>query len=217
MSITKQEIRDLYRKRALRYDHVIWFYRLIGLREGRYRRETVDALSLKPGDTVVDLACGTGLNFPLLEEVVKEEGQIIGVDLTDAMLDRARERVQAAGWQNVDLVQADLAQYSFPSEVAGILSTFAISLIPEYDKVLRRGSAALRAGGRMAIFDLKKPKHWPDWLFRFTAWLNKPFGVSVEVADRHPWESISRYLQKVLFREYYFGYLYLSVGEAPKL
>jgi len=216
MTLRKQETRDLYRKRARHFDHAIWIYRLIGLPEGKYRRETVKALSLKPGDTVVDLACGTGLNFPLLEKVVKEKGRIVGVDLTDAMLDQARNRVRAAGWQNVDLVQADLAQYTFPSEVAGILSTFAISLVPEYDEVIRRGADALRGGGRMAIFDLKKPEYWPDWLFRFTAWLNKPYGVSMELAYRYPWWSIRQYLREVLFQEYYFGYLYLSVGEAPK-
>jgi demethylmenaquinone methyltransferase/2-methoxy-6-polyprenyl-1,4-benzoquinol methylase len=63
MTLRKQETRDLYRKRARHYDHAIWIYRLLGLREGKYRRETVKALSLKPGDTVVDLACGTGLNL----------------------------------------------------------------------------------------------------------------------------------------------------------
>jgi demethylmenaquinone methyltransferase/2-methoxy-6-polyprenyl-1,4-benzoquinol methylase len=151
----------------------------------------------------------------LLEKAVTEKGRIVGVDLTDAMLDQARNRVRAAGWQNVDLVQADLAQYTFPSEVAGILSTFAITLVPEYDEVIRRGADALRGGGRMAIFDLKKPEYWPDWLFRFTAWLNKPYGVSMELAYRHPWWSIRQYLREVLFQQYYFGYLYLSVGEAP--
>ncbi len=208
MTLRKQETRDLYRKRARRYDDTIWIYRLIGMREKKYRRETVKALSLKPGDTVIDLACGTGLNFPFLEQAVKEKGRIIGVDLTDAMLDQARNRVRAAGWQNVDLVQADLAQYTFPSQVAGILSTIAITMVPEYDEVIRRGADALRDGGRMAIFDLKKPEHWPDWLFRFTAWLNKPYGVSMELADRHPWRSIRQYLGEVLFQEYYFGYLY---------
>jgi len=133
---SKQETRDLYRKRASSYDDTIWVYRLIGMRERKYRRETVEALSLKPGDTVIDLGCGTGLNFPFLAKAVEERGRIIGVDLTDAMLDQARDRVQAAGWQNVDLVQADLAQYTFPTEVAGILSTFAITLVPEYDEVI---------------------------------------------------------------------------------
>jgi demethylmenaquinone methyltransferase/2-methoxy-6-polyprenyl-1,4-benzoquinol methylase len=67
----------------------------------------------------------------------------------------------------------------------------------------------------MAVLDFKKPKNWPKWLVRFAAWLNKPYGVSLELTSRHPWESINRYLSVIEYREYYHGVLYLSVGEIP--
>ena len=76
-------------------------------------------------------------------------------------------------------------------------------------------SDALRAGGRLAVLDMKEPESWPSWLVRFAAWLNKPFGVSLQIADRHPWEAVREYLTEVEFREYYFGVLYLCVGEKP--
>jgi demethylmenaquinone methyltransferase/2-methoxy-6-polyprenyl-1,4-benzoquinol methylase len=215
MILSKQETRDLYRRRAERYDLALWIYRLAGFRVDKYRRETVAALALKPGDIVVDLACGTGLNFPFLEQAVGENGKIIGVDLTDAMLDQARERVRTAGWQNVELVRADLAQYEFPAEVSAILSTFAITLVPEYGEIIRSGAQTLTPGGRMAVLDFKRPDGWPDWWVRFVAWLNKPYGVSLELVDRHPWEAIKRNLDEVVFCEYYYGVLYLSVGEVP--
>ena len=213
--MVKQNTRELYRKRARRYDLAMWLYRLAGFRINHYRRLTVAALSLFTGDTVVDLACGTGLNFSYLEQAVGEEGRIIGVDLTEAMLDQARKRVKAAGWQNVDLVQADLAQYAFPDGVAGVLSTLAITLVPQYDDVIGRAAQALQPGGRLAVFDFKEPDNWPAWLVRFAVWINKPYGVSLDLADRHPWESIRAYLREVTFREFYFGALYLSVGEVP--
>ncbi len=216
MSADKGALRDLYRQRAPHYDHAVAAYRLLGLRERRYRRDTVESLSLKPGDTVVDLACGTGLNFPLLEEAVRREGRIIGVDLSDAMLEKARDRVVAAGWGNIELVQADIAEYVFPCQVAGILSTFAMCLLPEFDDTIHRAASALGPGGRLAILDIKSPEHWPDWMARLTAWINRPFGVSVEGTRRQPWRSVKRYLTQIYFREYYFGYLYLSVGEAPR-
>ncbi len=216
MILSKQQIRNLYRKRAKRYDLAIWIYRLAGFRVDKYRRETVAALALKPGDLVVDLACGTGLNFPFLQQAVGESGKIIGVDLTDAMLDQARERVRTAGWKNVELVQADLAQYEFPADVSAILSTFAITLVPEYGEIIGSGAQSLKPGGRMAVLDFKKPDGWPDWLVRFVAWLNKPYGVSLELVDRHPWEAIQRNLDEVIFREYYFGVFYLSVGKVPE-
>jgi demethylmenaquinone methyltransferase/2-methoxy-6-polyprenyl-1,4-benzoquinol methylase len=139
MALSKKETSDLYRKRAKRYDFAIWIYRLAGFRVNRYRREAVAALNLKPGDLVIDLACGTGLNFPYLERAVGEHGKIIGVELTDAMLDQARARVRTAGWKNVELVQSDLANYEFPAGVSGILSTMSITLVPEYDEIIKTG------------------------------------------------------------------------------
>lgn len=212
MTLSKQETCELYRRRARRYDQAVWIYRLFGFRIAWYRELTVNALGLRPGDTVVDLGCGTGLNFPLLEQAVGSTGRIIGVDLTDSMLEVARARVQRAGWGNVDLVQTDMAAYEFPTGIAGVMSTLAITLVEEYDAVINRGVRSLWAGGRLAVFDLKRPRNWPDWLVRLAAWANRPFGVSLELAGRHPWESVRQYLIEINYQEYYFGALYLSVG-----
>jgi demethylmenaquinone methyltransferase/2-methoxy-6-polyprenyl-1,4-benzoquinol methylase len=211
--VEHKELRDLYRRRAKLYDFAVWTYRLIGLREKMYRQHAVAALSLGPGDTVVDLACGTGLNFQFLQPLITSEGRIIGVDLTDAMLDVACKRARSAGWSNIEFIQADMAEYEFPSGIAGVLSTFAISLVPQFGRVIHRGAAALRPGGRMAILDIKTPQHWPTWMARCTAWVNRPFGVTLETTYCRPWESIQRHLQEVCYREYFFGYLYLSVGQ----
>jgi ubiquinone/menaquinone biosynthesis C-methylase UbiE len=208
-------LRDLYRRRARRYDLAAALFPLAGMRLGAYRREAVAALGLTPGATVVDLACGTGLNFPWLERDVGPGGRVIGVDLTDAMLAEARRRVRAAGWMNVELVEADLADYRFPDGIDAAISTLGITLVPGYDEVITKAAAALRPGGRLAIFDLKRPG-WPDPLVRFAAWVNRPFGVTLDLAVRHPWESVRRHLQQVEFREYYAGALYLSVGQQTK-
>ncbi|HEX9332854.1 MAG TPA: class I SAM-dependent methyltransferase [Anaerolineales bacterium] len=216
MALNRQEVRDLYVKRAKYYDLGLKLYKLFGFRLDRYRQLAVESLSLHSGDTVIDLACGTGLNFKYLQRAVGEKGRIVGADLTDAMLDRARQRVVMNRWHNVDLIQADLAEYSFPIGVAGILSSYAITLVPEFDRVIQRGAAALHPGGRLAILDFKKPEHWPEWLIRLGVWIYKPYGVSMDLAVRHPWESVCRYLHQVAFREFYFGGLYLSVGERVK-
>jgi ubiquinone/menaquinone biosynthesis C-methylase UbiE len=216
MSTPKQEILDFFRDQASRYDLGVWAYRLMGIDEGRYRRDTVNALALKPGDTVIDLACGTGLNFPLLEKAVGAAGKIIGVDISPEMLDQARRRIERSGWRNVELVQADLAQYAFPDSAAGILSTFSMYLVPEYDDVIRRGAAALRPAGRLAILDAKQVESPPAWTALFPAWRKQPFGIGPEFLERHPWESVRRRLKEILFQEYFFGYLFLSVGQAVK-
>ena len=166
MAFDRDAIRALYHRRAGRYDRSLWLFRLAGFRFGRYRRSTVSSLGLDRGGTVVDLGCGTGLNFRLLEEAVGPTGTIVGIDLTDAMLDRARARVRSAGWKNVELVRADLAEYTPPEGIAGALSTFAITLVPEYDQVIAHCAAALCPGGLLAICDFKEPPGWPHWLVR---------------------------------------------------
>lgn len=210
------EILERYQRLAGAYDRSIILLRLCGFRERRYRRLAVAALALQPGDTVLDLGCGTGRNLALLRAAVGAQGRVIGVDLTEAMVDEARQRVQAAGWQNVELVVADAASYAFPEGLNAILSTFAVTLAPTYDDILRRAAQALTPGGRLAVLDLKLPERWPSWLVRLAAWLNRPYGVTLELGERHPWESVRRYTEELSFREFYFGALYLSVGVARR-
>ncbi|MEJ2182953.1 MAG: class I SAM-dependent methyltransferase [Nitrospirota bacterium] len=213
MALRKDEIADLYRKRAGAYDLSANLYYLIGFREMHYRRKAVSLLDLKGGDTVVDLGCGTGLNFGLLRKAVGPEGRVIGVDLTPEMLERAEKRIRRNGWGNVALVQGDASDYRFPEAVRGIVSSFAITLMPEYDRIIRRGAEALVRGGRFVVLDFKRPETWPEWLVRAFVFITSPFGVTLDLAERKPWESINRYLRPMAFKEVYFGSVYISVGE----
>ncbi len=78
--LTRSELKDLYRRRAKRYDFTANLYYLVGFREWSYRKKAVAALRLRPGDTVVEIGCGTGLNFGLLQTAVGPSGRIIGVE-----------------------------------------------------------------------------------------------------------------------------------------
>lgn len=211
------DFQTIYRQWAPYYDTALWGYRLIGVRLGQYRRRAIDALQLDPGDTVVDLGCGTGLNVPLLRKAVGSEGRIIGVDLTADMLEKAAERTRSAGWTNVDFEQADMASYQFPPAVDGVLSTLAITITPAYDDVIRRATGTLRPGGRLAIMEMRRPAGWPEWLVRILAWLNRPWGVRLdEQGDRTPWRSVQHYLRDTTYEEFYFGALYMAAGTAPQ-
>jgi len=213
MAFSKTQISELYHRRAAHYDMAANLYYLMGFREQAYRKRAVAALHLKPGDTVLELGCGTGLNFPLLQQAVGPEGKIIGVDLTEQMLAQAKTRVERRGWNNVELVQADAAKFEFPHNLGGVISTLALTLVPEYDAIIQRASAALSPGKRCVVLDLKLPEKMPMWLVRLGVLLTRPFGVSLDLAGRHPWESIERYLDKVSFEELYLGFAYISVGE----
>lgn len=210
---TSKEIVSLYRDRAKHYDFTANLYYLVGFREWAYRKRAVEALNLKRGDTVVEIGCGTGLNFSLLEQAVGAEGKIIGVDLTDSMLAQARKRVESNGWSNVELVHENAAAFQFPSGVDGIISTLALTLVPEFDKVIQNGCTALKPGKRWVILDLKMPSNRLAFLAPLAILITRPFGVTKELAERHPWESIERHLKNTTLTEFYGGFAYLATGE----
>jgi demethylmenaquinone methyltransferase/2-methoxy-6-polyprenyl-1,4-benzoquinol methylase len=207
-----QDVQDIYDKRAGIYDLAVWFYYLAGMRIGRWRRMAVDALALRPGDTVVEVGCGTGLNFSLLERAVGSEGKIIGIDISKAMLDRARARVRAAGWRNVELVCAAASDFSFPEGVGGILATGVLTYEPEFDKVLERGARALAPGRRWVVLDYKMPSNWLRHLAPLFLALGSSFGALMQ---RHVWESVERHLENTRMLELYGGFVYIVSGEAP--
>lgn len=213
MALTKIQLRDLYRKRAPHYDVTANLYYLVGFREARCRRRAVAALGLKSGDTVVEVGCGTGLNFSYLLQSIGESGRLIGVDLTDAMLQQASKRVERNRWYNVELVEADAAVYVFPAGIQGVLSTFAITLVPEYEKVIDHAAAALVAGGRLVIADFKKPDRWPLWLVKLGVLITKPFGVSLDLTERKPWQAMTKRFPQVTVTECFGGSVYIAVGE----
>jgi len=213
MALAKKRIAELYQKRAGLYDFSANLYYLIGIRESAYRRKAVESLNLVFGDTVVEIGCGTGLNFRLLRERVGEEGKIIGVDLTAEMLSAAGRRIERNQWKNIELIHCDAGAYAFPEYVGGVISTFAITLVEEYDKIIRRGAAALAPGKRLVVLDFKLPTTWPMWLIKFFVILTRPFGVTLDLGDRHPWESVERYLDRKVFTNFYFGCIYVAAGE----
>jgi demethylmenaquinone methyltransferase/2-methoxy-6-polyprenyl-1,4-benzoquinol methylase len=176
----------------------------------------VRALGLRAGDTVIDMACGTGLNFPLLEKVVGPGGRIVGVDLTDAMLARAQDRIETNGWSNISLVQADAVGFDFPAEVDAILSTYALSQVPECAQVIAHGAAALSGGGRWVVLDLKVPDQTPRWLTQLGTATVRPFAWIDEWIMRRPWEAIRTAMQDQLadpsWTDLFFGTAFLAAG-----
>jgi len=213
MAFSKSEIRKIYAKRAGNYDVSANLYYLLGFREAHYRKLAVQALDPSRGDTVVEIGCGTGLNFGYLQDRIGEKGRIVGIDLSEQMLEKAADRASRNGWKNLTLVNQDAARYDFPEGMSRAISTFALTLVPEYDAVIRRTSVALGRDGRMVVLDLRKPERWPEWLLKAAVALTRPFGVTLDLAERKPWRAMDRHFSRVEYDEFFGGFAFLAVGE----
>ena len=212
MALTTREIERIYETRAPLYDFTANLYYLLGYREMEYRRRAITELDPRPGQTVVELCCGTGLNFRLIEQKIGAAGRLIGVDFSEGMLRQAKRRVERMGWQNVELVHHDVATFHFPAEVDRVLSTFALTVVPQYDLVIARAHEALSSGGKLVLLDLKKPEGKNESLVRLAAMMVRPFAVTLDLAARHPWESVARYFEDCRLENLYFGFTYIVSG-----
>jgi ubiquinone/menaquinone biosynthesis C-methylase UbiE len=123
----------------------------------RWRRATAEAVA-SPGDTVVEMGCGTGANLPYLRERVGPEGRVVGLDLTDELLDRARER--AVEYDNVEVLQADATRPPIGGTgtdegtgIDAIIGTFVCGMFEDPASVVDEWCALVGSGGRIALLD----------------------------------------------------------------
>ncbi len=218
---TREHLIEVYRKKAKHYDISCRLYPAPGYPQRSQRLRAVQALGLRAGDSVIDIACGTGLNFPLIEEAIGPGGRIVGVDLTDAMLARAEDRIDTNGWRNISLVQADAVDFDFPTQVDAILSTYALSQVPECAEVIAHGAAALSEGGRWVVLDLKVPGNTPRYLAQVGTAVVRPFASIDEWITRRPWEAIRAAMKDELadlsWTELFFGTAFLATGSRGHL
>jgi arsenite methyltransferase len=118
--------------------------------------------ALRPGEVVVDLGCGGGLDVLLASKLVGPEGKAIGVDMTSEMLERARAGAVKVGATNVEFHQAQIDQLPLPDQsVDCILSNCVINLAPDKPKVFREMLRVLKPGGRISISDIALRQNLP--------------------------------------------------------
>jgi len=122
-----------------------------------WRERVADSLRLSPGDTVVEMGCGTGANFPALRERVGASGRVVGLDLVPGMLGAAQQRIERNGWANVHLARADAAQPPVDGADA-IVSTFLIGMLPDPGTAVREWTQRVASGGRVALLNAGRSK-----------------------------------------------------------
>jgi ubiquinone/menaquinone biosynthesis C-methylase UbiE len=204
-----------YRRLAAGYDRIVaGGGRLIGFESAR--RQAVERLALNQGDVVVDVGCGTGLSFALLEGRIGPCGRLIGIEQSPEMLAHARARVEGGGWQNITLVEGPVedAEIPAPADAAFLCLVHDITRSrPALENIIRQ----LRPGARISVFGGKIPPRWALPLNLIGRAMMARYVTTFEGAER-PWTLLEELVPNLRIQFSPLRPTYLasgSVGEPP--
>lgn len=144
------------------------------------RAYAIQQLALKAGNTVLNLPCGTGQNFEYLQKYLDGTGLIIGVDLSEGMLEKAKIKKANNDWNNIKIIKKDATQinkewvanhFDGAVKINAILCDLGLSGFPDWELVIDNMLDLLKPNGRLVIMDWYIPK--PTLRGTFIKWIGK--------------------------------------------
>ncbi|MBU2446018.1 MAG: methyltransferase domain-containing protein [Bacteroidetes bacterium] len=144
-------------------------------------------VNLKPGEVVVDLGCGAGIDVISAAHKVGPGGRVIGVDISPQMIEKAKQAVAEAGLQDrkIELYLGDIEKLQLPDSFADVvISNCVIILVPNKDSAYREAFRILKPGGRVAISDIIfSEKICPKMKARFESTWSGVVGGAIDEKD----------------------------------
>ncbi len=202
--INIEKVKRKYKLNSYYYDFVTQAFSKVRIR-------AIAQLRLKPGDVVLDLGCGTGLSFALLEDAIGPGGKLIGVELTPAMLAKAREKVSEHQWENIHLIEANAEEVNLPPESVDAVLSFYTHDIMSSRLAVERAIQALRLGGTFVASGSKLVGHSSGWLLDRITLAYTGTAITVPLNVR-PWRTLEELLGPLVVQEQLLGSSYIASG-----
>jgi S-adenosylmethionine-diacylgycerolhomoserine-N-methlytransferase len=201
--LSHSAVQRFYRYHAYVYDCTRWMI-LHG------RRRAVQRMQLRPGSEVLEVGCGTGLNFRyVVEQLDPQRGRLVGLDFSFDMLRQAEKRVAARGWSNVELMQGDATQMDLRRTFDGILFAYSLTMIPDWPKAIDCAVRHLKPGGRLVVLDFGSFRGWGPFGAVMRGWLR-----ANHVETLRPYVSkLREALPNSDIYEWLGGYNFTAVGQ----
>jgi arsenite methyltransferase len=120
---------------------------------------------IKKGDTVLDLGCGAGNDCFIARSVAGESGKIIGIDMTEAMIEKAKVNAEKLGFENMEFILGEIENMPVPSNTVDVIvSNCVLNLVPDKKKAFSEMHRVLRPGGHFSISDMVLIGNFPKEL-----------------------------------------------------
>jgi arsenite methyltransferase len=148
---------------------------------------------LRPGEVVVDLGSGGGLDVFLASRMVGPKDRAIGIDMTPAMIERAQTNAKAAGYENVEFLLSTIDQIPLPdTSVDCVISNCVLNLAPDKPAVFREIARVLKPGGRVAVSDIALKHELPEAIAKSMAAYIGCIAGAILIDDYREWSPGSR-------------------------
>ena len=148
----------------------------------RWKKSAFNDSSLKSGDRVLVFCCGTGLDFPHILRKIGKDGEIVGVDFSSEMLNKAKEKIRKKKWENIELIEADITKFKdkLHKKFDVGVCTLGMSIIPEYKSAYYNLFSYVKKQGEIIIGDMQLASGWLARLNPLTIFLSKKYGGTYE-------------------------------------